>query len=101
VIGAYNRGIFIPLETAWLNCLKEINYGEFDDSVFDVGACVGVSTSGADVWYKVQMKRRFFTSIYPLVRVGISRDASAEELPAGSAYLPITFDAINVTVTDS
>ena len=100
ILGAYNVGTYVPLETAWINCFKEISYGEFEDSIYDVGGCVAVSTSGADIWYKVQMDRRYFTSVYPLVRVGISRDGSAETLPPGSEYLPITFDGLNITVTD-
>ena len=74
--------------------------GSFDDSVYDVGGCATVSTSGADVYYKVQFDRRYFTSIYPIVRVGISRDGSAEVLPPGSEYLPITFDGLNVNISD-
>lgn len=101
IIGATNLGVYTPIETAWINCFKEIDYGTYDDSIYDVGGCVSVSTSGADVYYKVQMDRRYFTSIYPLIRVGISRDGSAEALPAGEAYLPIAFEGINITVTDS
>jgi hypothetical protein len=101
VIGAYNEGVYMPLETAWINCFKEIDYGVFTDSIYDIGGCVNVSTSGADVWYKVQMDRRYFTSIYPLVRVGISRDGSAANLPAGSAYMPIAFDGMRVEISDS
>lgn len=100
VLGAYNVGTYVPLETEWINCLKQINYNIYDDSVYDIGGCVSVSTSGADVWYKVQMDRRYFTSVYPIVRVGISRDGSAEELPANSEYFPITFNGITVEVTD-
>jgi hypothetical protein len=49
----------------------------------------------------VQFDRRFYTSIYPVIRVGISRDGSAENLPADDAYLPITFDGVTVTVSDN
>jgi hypothetical protein len=100
IVGAYNAGSYLPLETAWINCLKAIDYNNFDDSVFDVGGCVAVSTSGADIWYKVQMDRRAFTSVYPIIRVGISRDGSAEVLPADGDYLPITFNGMNIEVTD-
>lgn len=100
ILGAYNSGVYIPLETAWINCFKEIDYGSFDDSVYDTGGCAVVSTSGADVYYKVQFDRRYFTSIYPIVRVGISRDGSAEVLPPGSEYMPITFDGLNVNISD-
>jgi hypothetical protein len=101
VIGAAILGVYTPVETAWINCFKTIDYGGFNDSVFDVGGCVAVSTSGADVYYKVQMERRYYTSVYPLIRIGISRDGSAAALPPGEDYLPISFDGINVSVTDS
>jgi hypothetical protein len=101
VIGAYNEGIYMPLETAWINCFKTIDYGSFADDTYDVGGCAFVSTSGADVWYKVQMDRRYFTSVFPLVRIGISRDGSAANLPAGSAYIPIAFDGIRIELSDS
>jgi hypothetical protein len=101
LLGNMNNGFNTDFETAWINCFKPIDYNVFDDNIFDVGGLVYVSTSGADVYYKVQFARRFYTSIYPIVRVGISRDGSAEELPGGSAYLPITFESITATVSDS
>lgn len=101
IIGAANNGVYTPFESAWINCLKEINYNTFDDDIYDVGGCTSVSTSGADVYYKVQIERRYYTSVYSLIRVGISRDGSAANLPPNQDYLPITFEGINVTVTDS
>lgn len=101
ILGAYNDGTYTPLETEWINCFKTIDYGIYNDSIYDIGGCVSASTSGADIWYKVQVDRRYFTSIYPIIRVGISRDGSAEVLPANSDYLPITFDGINVEMTNA
>lgn len=101
ILGAYTAGVYTEIETAWINCLKQIDYGIFDDEVYDIGGCVAVSTAGADVWYKVQMGRRFFTSIYPIVRVGISRDGSAQQLPAGSEFVPISFENLNVSISDA
>jgi hypothetical protein len=101
ILGAANLGVYTPLETAWINCFKTIDYGSFNDSTFDTGGCVSVSTTGTGVYYKVQMDRRYLTSVYPIVRVGISRDGSAESLPPGQDYLPISFSGIDVSVTDS
>lgn len=100
LLGATNLGTYLEFETSWINCLKGVSYIGFDDNVFDTGGLVSVTTSGNDVLYKVQFERRFYTSLYPVIRVGISRDGSAENLPADDAYLPITFDGVTVTVSD-
>jgi hypothetical protein len=101
LLGTMNTGFNTNFESGWINCFKPVDYNVFDDSIFDVGGLLYVSTSGADVYYKVQFQRRFYTSIYPIVRIGISRDGSAEDLPASSDYMPITFDSITATVSDT
>jgi hypothetical protein len=101
IIGAHNVTRYSTIQTSWINCFKPVDYSIFDDSIYDVGGLVSVSTSGTDVYYKVQMNRRSYTSIYPIIRVGISRDGSVAELPANSDYEPISFEDINVSVSDS
>jgi hypothetical protein len=95
-----NNGVPQLYESAWINCLKTVDYDYFDDDIYDVGGLVSVSTSDSNVFYKVQIKRRFYTNVYPLVRIGISRDGSAEGLPGGSPDLPICFEFVTMSVTD-
>jgi hypothetical protein len=99
VIGNYDVGSIETVESAWLNCFKQIDETQFDDSVYDIGACsaVYVPPIGSNAGYMytyVQMNRRFYTKIGALIRVGISYD--------GSIYCgdPITFDGVSVSFSD-
>lgn len=93
-IGLYNAGTDFQSESSWVNGFTAIDEITFDDTVFDMPACHGTSTIGADIQYKVQINRRLYTKLCPIVRIGISHD--------GSAYSgdPITFDAVQVSLSD-
>jgi hypothetical protein len=94
VFGLYNAGIDIVEESSWVNGFAAVDETMFNDSIYDVAACHGASTFGADIEYKVQFNRRFYTKIGSIVRIGISQD--------GSAYSgdPITFDAVQIRWSD-
>jgi hypothetical protein len=95
VLGSYSVGPSKSLETGWLNALKERDDYAYDDSQYDLGACIQSVMDGGDVIYTSQFNRRFFTKICPIVRVGISRDGAAAK------SRPITFDSVQVTYSDS
>ena len=94
VFGLYNAGIDFQAESSWVNGFTAVDESSFDDSIYNTAACHGTSTMGADIEYKVQINRRMYTKLCPIVRIGISQD--------GSAYSgdPITFDAIQVRLSD-
>jgi hypothetical protein len=95
ILGSYNVGANQSTETAWFNALKERSAYNYDDNVYDLGACVQSVMDGNDIVYTTQFNRRFFTKICPVVRIGISRDASANKT------YPITFDGIQVSYSDT
>lgn len=99
VIGEYDVGTLQTVETAWVNCFKQIDELTFNDSVYDVGGCSAVyaPTIGSNAGYMytyVHFNRRFYTKIGAVVRVGISYDAS---IYSGD---PITFDGVSVSFSD-
>ena len=95
VFGLYYAGTYYQSESSWVNGFTAIDEITFDDSVYNVAACHGASTIGADIEYKVQINRRLYTKVCPIVRIGISQD--------GSEYSgePITFDAVKVRFIDT
>ena len=95
VFGLYNAGTDFQSESSWVNGFTAIDETTFDDSVYNTPACHGASTIGADIEYKVQINRRLYTKLCPIVRIGISQD--------GSEYSgdPITFDAVQVRFGDT
>jgi hypothetical protein len=99
VIGEYDVGSKEKVETAWLNCFKQTDESDFDDSIYDIGACsaVYVPAIGSNAGYMytyVNLNRRFYTKIGALIRIGISYD--------GSIYSgdPLTFEGISVSFSD-
>jgi hypothetical protein len=99
VIGNYDVGSTESLETSWLNCFKQTEDAQFDDSIYDAGACsaVYVPAIGSNAGYMyayVNLNRRFYTKIGALIRVGISYDGS---MYGGD---PLTFDAVSVSFSD-
>ena len=96
LLGTYNLGVTVPVETAWVNCLKQVDFYNFDDSVYDDGATYAVNTLGdGDIEYKMLVNRRYYQKTMVLVRVGIARDASQY---SGE---PITFESMSVRLSDS
>jgi hypothetical protein len=99
LIGTYNLGLTYPIETAWVNCLKQVDFYNFDDQVYDAGASSGVSTLGngnqGDIEYKMVLNRRYYNKTMVLVRVGIAQDA------AQYSGRPITFQSLQVRLTDA
>jgi hypothetical protein len=96
LLGTYNLGLTYPVETAWVNCFKQVDFYNFDDQVYDAGATVAVSTLGSgDVEYKMILNRRYYLKTMCLVRVGISQD--------GAQYSgqPITFKGLHVRLSDA
>jgi len=95
LVGTYEVGTYETFETAWLNCMKQLDFYNFDDSVFDTGAAINVASSGNDVIYTAQISRRLYTKVMAFVRVGISQD--------GSQYsgTPITFSGLTANLTNS
>jgi hypothetical protein len=99
VVGEYDVGTLQTVETAWVNCFKQIDELTFNDSTYDVGGCSAVHApsigSNAGYMYAyVHFNRRFYTKIGAIVRVGISYDASVY---SGD---PLTFDAVSVSFSD-
>lgn len=104
IIGEYDVGQLKTVESAWVNCLKQVDELTFDDSTYDVGGCSLISfpgnvipSSGSNLDYinaLVHFNRRYYTKIGVIVRVGISLD--------GSMYSgdPLTFDGISVSFSD-
>ena len=96
LLGTYNLGVTYPIETAWVNCFKQVDFYNFDDQTYDTGGTYGVSTLGSgDVEYKMLLNRRYYQKTMCLVRVGISQD--------GAQYSgqPITFAGLSVRLSDS
>jgi hypothetical protein len=96
VLGTFNLGVTVPLETAWVNCFKQVDFYNFDDSVYDMGATYAVSTLGdGDIEYKMLVNRRYYQKTMVLLRVGIAQDA------AQYSGQPITFQSMSVRLSDS
>jgi len=95
LVGTYEVGTYETFETAWINCMKQLDFYNFDDVMFDTGAAINVATSGNDIIYTAQISRRLYTKVMAFVRVGISQD--------GSQYsgTPITFSGLSATLTNS
>lgn len=95
LVGTYELGTYETFETSWLNCMKQLNFYSFDDSVFDTGAAIDVIPGASNVVYKAQISRRLYTKVAAFVRIGISQD--------GSQYSgdPITFTGLDVHLTNS
>lgn len=95
LLGSYYNGTYNTFESEWLNGFKEIDQLDFDDSIYDVGATLGISQTNDSAEYKVTFNRRYYTKLMALVRVGIAQD--------GSVYSgePITFESMNVRLSDS
>ena len=93
-LGVYNAGVELLSESSWVNGFTAVDEITFNDEIFDIPACHGASTIGSDIRYKVQINRRLYTKLCPIVRIGISQD--------GSAYSgePITFDAVHISLSD-
>jgi len=93
-LGVYNAGVELLSESSWVNGFTAVDEITFNDEIFDIPACHGASTIGSDIQYKVQINRRLYTKLCPIVRIGISQD--------GSAYSgePITFDAVHISLSD-
>jgi hypothetical protein len=95
LVGTYELGTYETFETSWLNCMKQLNFYSFDDSVFDSGAAIDVTVGPSNIVYKAQISRRLYTKAMAFVRIGISQD--------GSQYsgFPITFTGLDVHLTNS
>lgn len=77
--------------TQWVNGFKPVPPLGYDDSVFDMGGGVSVTTLGSgSVQYKMQFGSRFYNNVIAVVRVGIAKDASI--VTSG----PIKFQSINI-----
>lgn len=96
IFGAYDNGMYETIESSWINGFKLINEYIYDDSIYDVGGALTVTHIGPDAEYKVRINRRFYTQVATIVRIGIARDAS----PA-SPYDPITFTAVQTSLSDT
>jgi len=94
-LGSHNCGMNEPFESAWINGLKSVNECMFDDTMFDEGACIRADISGNAVTYKVQLRRRYYTKLCAIVRVGLTQKAS---IYCGN---PVTFDAVNISYSDT
>jgi hypothetical protein len=96
LLGTFNAGLTYPFETAWVNALKQVDFYNYDDGTYDMGATYSVNTlSGGDIEYKVLINRRYYQKTMTLVRVGIAQDASQY------SGAPITFAGIQVRLSDS
>lgn len=95
LIGTYNIGVTQPIETAWVNCLKQVDFYNFDDQNYDEGGTSAVTAIGSDIEYKMVINRRYYQKTMVLVRVGIAQD--------GGQYTgqPITFQSMTMRLTDS
>jgi len=88
---SYTSGTNQSNVTQWINGFKPVPALGYDDSVFDMGGGVAVSTlGGGSVQYKMQFGSRFYNNVIAVVRVGIAQDASI-----GTAT-PITFQSVNI-----
>jgi hypothetical protein len=95
LLGTYNIGLTQTFETAWVNALKQVDFYNYNDTVYDSGATYAVSTlGGGDIEYKVLINRRYYQKTTAIVQIGISQD--------GSQYsgAPITFQGIQVRLSD-
>jgi hypothetical protein len=95
LVGTFNVGTDQFFDTAWLNCMKQLDFYNFDDAVFDTGAAIDVIPSGSNIVYKAQISRRLYTKVMAFVRIGIAQDASQY------SGTPITFGGLNVSLTNS
>jgi len=95
LVGTYDLATYETFGTAWLNCMKQLDFYNFDDSVFDTGAAIDVIPDGSNVVYKAQIGRRLYTKVMAFVRIGIAQDASQY------SGFPITFQGLNVSLTNS
>jgi hypothetical protein len=95
LIGTYNIGVTQPIETAWVNCLKQVDFYNFDDQIYDMGATYAVTVVGSDIEYKMLINRRYYQKTTVLVRVGIAQD--------GGQYTgqPITFQSMTTRLSDA
>jgi hypothetical protein len=84
-------------ETAWLNCFKISDLFSYSDDVFDLGACMSVTSTINSVTYKASFNRRFYTKVVALVRVGIPRDGT---IISGSEF-PLSFTGMRVSLSDA
>jgi hypothetical protein len=89
---SYTSGTNQSNVTQWVNGFKPVPALGYDDSVFDMGGGVAVSTlgGGTAVQYKMQFGSRFYNNVIAVVRLGIAQDASI-----GTAT-PITFQSVNI-----
>ena len=99
VFGEFDTGTTQRVETAWINCFKQIDELTFNDAVYDVGGCSVVYVpqmgSNSDYIYNVvHFNRRYYTKIGAVVRIGISYDAC---IYSGD---PITFEAVSLSFSD-
>ena len=93
---SFTSGVNQSNSTQWVNALKPVPLVGYDDTVFDMGGGVAVSTlGGGSVQYKIQFGSKNYNKIIGLVRIGIGRDGSA------SNALPITFSSINVAFANT
>lgn len=93
---SFTSGVNQSNSTQWVNVLKPVPLVGYDDSVFDMGGGVAVSTlGGGSIQYKIQFGSKNYNKIIGLVRIGIGRDGSA------SNALPISFSSINVAFANT
>jgi len=93
---SFTSGTLQSNTTQWVNGFKPSPPFGFNDSVFDTGGGIAVSTlnAGTAVQYKIQFNSRIYNNIIALVRVGIAKDASI------SNASPITFQSINIAFSN-
>jgi hypothetical protein len=76
MFASFEQNGYNQVETAWTNGFKYVD-NCFNDAVYDIGACMSVSTMTDAVSYKLSITPRYYTNIAALVRVGISRYRNA------------------------
>jgi hypothetical protein len=90
---AYDAAICPTIETAWINGIKQLG-NMFDDTTYDNGACVSVSTivtnNMSTVTYNLAISPRYYTNIATLVRVGIAADRDED---SGES---LEFESVNI-----
>jgi hypothetical protein len=88
---SFTSGVNQSNSSQWVNALKPVPLVGYDDTVYDMGGGVSVSTLGSgSVQYKIQFGSKNYNKILGLVRIGIGRDGSA------SNANPISFSSISV-----
>lgn len=93
---SFTSGVNQSNSSQWVNALKPVPLIGYDDTVYDMGGGVTVSTlGGGSVQYKIQFGSKNYNKIIGLVRIGIGRDASA------SNATPITFSSISVSFANT